>query len=233
MAGHLIVPATDATDLVGTTSNAVRTLIASGRLPPGAPVSERLVATRLGVSRGTARGALRLLTQEGLVRSSSPGRYSRFRVAPLTAADLTDLTILMAAIDSAGARLAAGLEGSARTRLVARLRSVNDRFRAALARGDQVAARLRDTEFHRTYVAAAAGARHQAEHRRLEPELTRYAITYQQALSPASVAGHRRIITAISRGSGAAARTAAEQNWLNGLARALAQVASLGERGAW
>jgi DNA-binding GntR family transcriptional regulator len=227
------MPAPAASDLVGTTSSAVRTLIASGRLPPGTPVSERLVASRLGVSRGTARGALRLLTQEGLVRPSSPGRYSRFRVAPLTAADLADLTTLMAAIDSAGAQLAAGLERPARIRLVGRLRSVNERLGSALARGDHVTARVRDAEFHRTYVAAAAGARHLALHWRLEPELTRYANTYQQALSPASVAGHRRIMSAIAQGRGAAARTAAERNWLDGLARALEQVASLGERGAW
>ena len=220
-------------DLVATTSTAVRSLITSGRLPPGAPVSERLVASRLGVSRGTARGVLRVLTQEGFVRSSSPGRYSRCRVAPLTAADLTDLTILMAAIDSAGARLAAGLERGLRTRLVARLRVVNERLAAALARGDQIAARERDAEFHRTYVDAAAGARHRAEHRLLEPELTRYALTYQNALSPTSVAGHRRVITAIAAGRGAAAQAAAERNWLDGLDRAVQDVAVVGERGAW
>jgi DNA-binding GntR family transcriptional regulator len=222
-----------AADLVGSTSSAVRTLITSGRLPPGAPVSERLVAARLGVSRGTARGALRLLSQEGFVRSSSPGRYSRFRVAPLTAADLADLTTLMAAIDSAGARLAAGLERAARARLAARLRVINARLAAALARGDQRAARESDAEFHRTYVAAAAGARHRAEHRLLEPELTRYALTYQQALSPASVAGHRRIVAAIAAGRGAAAQAAAEHNWLEGLRRAVEEVAVLGERGSW
>ena len=125
-----------AADLVQTTSAAVRSLITSGRLPPGAPISERVVATRLGISRGTARGALRLLSQEGFVRASSPGRYSRFRVAPLTAADLTDLTILMAAIDSAGARLAAGLEPVARARLVA----VDSRPAAMEEAGDLVAA---------------------------------------------------------------------------------------------
>jgi DNA-binding GntR family transcriptional regulator len=220
-------------DLIGTTSSAVRTLITSGRLPPGAPVSERLVASRLGVSRGTARGALRLLSQEGFVRSSSPGRYSRFRVAPLTAADLTDLTTLMAAIDSAGARLAAGLERSQRTKLVAQLRSINDRLGAALARDDQIAARENDAEFHRTYVAAAAGARHLAEHRLLEPELTRYALTYQQALSSTSVTGHRRIIAAIAAGRGAAAQAAAERNWLDGLKRAVEEVMVIGERGSW
>ncbi|HKP29303.1 MAG TPA: GntR family transcriptional regulator [Gemmatimonadales bacterium] len=229
MASHLM----KAADLVNTTSGAVRSLITSGRLPPGAPVSERLVAARLGVSRGTARGALRLLSQEGFVRSSSPGRYSRFRVAPLTAADLTDLTILMAAIDSAGARLAAALDPIARARLVIRLKAINDKLAAALAKGDQRAAREYDAEFHRTYVARAAGARHQGEHRLLEPELTRYALTYQQALSGVSVAGHRRIIMAIAAGRGAAAQAAAEQNWLDGLRRAVQEVAVIGERGSW
>jgi DNA-binding GntR family transcriptional regulator len=116
---------------------------------------------------------------------------------------------------------------------VARLRAINDRLAAALARGDQIAARESDAEFHRTYVAAAAGARHAAEHRLLEPELTRYALTYQQALSPISVAGHRRIIAAIAAGRGEAARAAAERNWLDGLSRAVREVAVVGERGYW
>ena len=58
----------------------LRNLILEGVYPPGARLSERVLARTLGVSRTPLREVLRMLEREGLVEA---GRYQRARVAPL------------------------------------------------------------------------------------------------------------------------------------------------------
>ena len=55
------------TDNVSHAYQELRHLIVWGQLPPGARVSERIVAARLGVSRTPVRSAMHRLEQEGLI----------------------------------------------------------------------------------------------------------------------------------------------------------------------
>jgi DNA-binding GntR family transcriptional regulator len=224
----------DRADLISQTSTQLRELITSGRLAPGAPLIEREVARRLRVSRGTARAALRSLQHEGYVRSTSVEKYSRFSVAPLTVDDLTDLSTIMAALDSAAARLVAELEPTHRARLVRDLKDANTRLEAAVTRAtDPDQTHELDRLFHQLYVGAAGGPRLQEQWTATHAQLSRYTRLYSSALSDRSAIEHRAIITAIRSGDSAAAQRAAEANWLNSISRAEAGIRRAGERGVW
>jgi DNA-binding GntR family transcriptional regulator len=53
----------------------LRQAIVNGRIPPGSKLTEREIASLLGVSRMPARDALMALEQQGLVTSKPGGRY--------------------------------------------------------------------------------------------------------------------------------------------------------------
>jgi DNA-binding GntR family transcriptional regulator len=226
-------PAPARADLISTVADRLRQLIVSGRLAPGAPVIERDVARRLGVSRGTARAALRSLQQEGYVRSESVEKYSRFSVAPLTLEDLADLSAIMAALDSAAARMAAGLAPAKRAALEKTLRGINEQIAEAIRDGSDVRrAHELDRRFHRAYL-PAAGARLRAQWDATHAHLDRYTTLYHSALDPGSVVEHRAIAAAIGAGRPAGAQAAAERNWLRSIARAARGIRRDGDRGVW
>jgi DNA-binding GntR family transcriptional regulator len=226
-------PAPARADLISTVADRLRQLIVSGRLAPGAPVIERDVARRLAVSRGTARAALRSLQQEGYVQSESVEKYSRFSVAPLTLVDLADLSAIMAALDSAAARMAAALESPARTALARALEGINEQLAEAIGESsDRRRAHELDRRFHRRYL-TAAGPRLRAQWDATHAQLDRYTTLYHSALDPRSVVEHRAILAAIGAGRPAAAQSAAERNWLRSVARAARGIRQVGERGVW
>jgi DNA-binding GntR family transcriptional regulator len=192
------------------------------------------VSLVLAVSRGTARAALRSLQHEGYVQSTSVAKYARFAVAPLTVSDLTDLTIIMAALDSAAARMAAELAAGPRRALTAELKEANDRLAHALERsGDHHRAHELDRRFHRAYVGRAAGPRLQAQWDATHAQLHRYVRLYSSALDSGSPREHRAIVAAIRAGDPKTAHAAAEANWLGSIARAEAGIRAAGERGVW
>jgi DNA-binding GntR family transcriptional regulator len=229
-----VSPGPKRADLISTVSDRLRELIASGRLAPGAPLIERELARRLAVSRGTARAALRSLQQEGYVASTSVEKYARFSVAPLTVDDLADLSTIMAALDAAAARMAAGLVRSARLALGRELAAINTRFQKAIERPAEVeTAHELDRQFHGRYVAAAAGPRLEAQWVGTHTQFGRYTKLYRSALDRRSVTEHRSIIAAIRVGDPARAAAAAERNWLTSIGRAERGIRLAGEQGVW
>ena len=90
--------------LRATAREAIRRLIASGRLSPGDRLNEAALSAELGVSRSPIREALRELEQAGLV-VSYPNRGCF--VADLTAADVEEVVLLRAWLEGLAARLAA------------------------------------------------------------------------------------------------------------------------------
>lgn len=82
----------------------LRTEIFAGRLKPGAPLPERLLAEQLGVSRTPVREALFTLHSEGLVELS-PNRGATVRT--ITAHDIEQIYSLRAVVESYAAREAA------------------------------------------------------------------------------------------------------------------------------
>lgn len=67
---------------------ALRDEILKGQMPPGTPLHETPLATRLNVSRGTVRDALRRLREEGLAEVQPNGRQ---RVRTLTLREVIEV----------------------------------------------------------------------------------------------------------------------------------------------
>ncbi len=130
----------------------LRTEIFAGRLKPGEPLPERLLAEQLGVSRTPVREALFTLHSEGLVELT-PNRGATVRT--ITPQDILQIYSLRRVLESYAAREAA----HARTRQ--HLDAIEDAH-AKLERigteGDASEQALADLAFH-TRISEAAGNR--------------------------------------------------------------------------
>ncbi|GHF74211.1 GntR family transcriptional regulator [Seohaeicola zhoushanensis] len=81
----------------------LREAIISGDLAPGDKVNERELCDRLGVSRTPLREAIKVLSNEGLIRLTP--RYGA-TVAPLTLDDLDEVFPIMGALEALAGELA-------------------------------------------------------------------------------------------------------------------------------
>ena len=108
----------DRTTLRERALQSLRAAITSGQYRPGDHLGEVDLASRLNISRGTVREALRHLQQEGLVRAGDRGRL---RVNSLTPAEVRGLYQVRAAIE--GLAVATIIRSPGRDRAVRALRS--------------------------------------------------------------------------------------------------------------
>src|SRR5918997_438763 len=131
---------------------AVRESIMHGRIAPGTPLPEHSLRDALGVSRNTIREALRMLTNEGLVRHDA---YRGVSVPRLSEDDVHDVFKARAMLELAGV----GQAGSAGPEQVDRLTEARDQFEAAVDAGDYAAAFSADMELHRELVALTGSGR--------------------------------------------------------------------------
>jgi DNA-binding GntR family transcriptional regulator len=215
----------------------LRELIVWGQLPPGARITERTVAERLGVSRTPVRSALHRLQQDGFITSSGNGTEQRLIVAPMTREDGQELYLMVGHVEGLASRLAAMLPATERKALVARLRAVNRELDTALRVLRELSRVFDlDLEFHRVFVEAVAGPRMLALHRAIKPQIERYARAYIGVLLgelPNSLSEHDAIIRAIQKGDAKGAQLAAELNWYHASERLLSVIGQYGERGSW
>ncbi|WP_370949800.1 GntR family transcriptional regulator [Amycolatopsis sp. cg5] len=134
-------------------AEAIRQAILSGRLPPGTPLRETVVAAELGVSRSTVREAARTLESEGLVR------YQMNRgivVADVTGPDVVDIYAARAAVELAAAD---ALTAHRDPVIYQQLADLVDQIERAFECGDTAAALDGDRLFHATLVTATGSAR--------------------------------------------------------------------------
>ena len=117
--------------------------ILRGRVPPGSHLTEQPIADGLGVSRISAREAIRELTREGLARIY-PNRGA-FTVE-FTPEDIEEIVSLRAVLEGLAVRLVA--EQPTRTAL-ARLEDVVDEMARVENSHDRLAGAWIDAEFHR------------------------------------------------------------------------------------
>ena len=213
-------------------------LIVTGRIPPGARITEAGVSARLGVSRTPVREAIQRLQYEGYVTVPDHARRGQPVTAPLTLDDARHLMRIIGALEGVAAFNAAQLEDKPRGHLVVRLRAINDSLRAAsrsIPPNNSLLYGL-DREFHRTYVEAAGGCRLVQLHRSIKPHVERYGRFYVNILLnrlQTTIREHAAVIRAIAAGQPARAERAVETNWRNA-ARSLEQIiTSDGERGGW
>ncbi|HEY3901318.1 MAG TPA: GntR family transcriptional regulator [Chthoniobacter sp.] len=82
----------------------LREAIVSGRIQPGSPLAEPVLAAEFGASRAPIREALIALEREGLVEFND---RSRTRVRSLSARDFEEICSMRIALESLAARLAA------------------------------------------------------------------------------------------------------------------------------
>jgi len=218
----------------------LRDSIVTLRLAPGAPLAEVEVCRRLGISRTPVRAALARLQQEGLVETTGATRSGRVRVAPLTAADMRELFLMVGALDGVAARLAAELPEVGRQAVVHDAEAINARLRALSATdaSDIRAAQDLDVRFHRCYEQAASGPRLLAKLAALHARRERYVRVYTEALVHThsvreSLGEHGAIVEAIARGDADAAERHALFNYRNALARYWRIVAIHGDRSSW
>jgi DNA-binding GntR family transcriptional regulator len=218
----------------------LRESIVTLRLAPGAALPEAELCRRLGISRTPVRAALLRLRQEGLVETVGTARAGRLSVAPLTAADMRELFLMVGALDGLAARLAAGLPTAPRLAVAREAEAINARLRALSATdvSDIRAAQELDMQFHRCYEQAASGPRLLAKLNALHARRERYVRVYTEALIHAhsvqeSLDEHGAIVRAVADGDGDAAERHAVFNHRNALERYWRIVAIHGERGTW
>jgi DNA-binding GntR family transcriptional regulator len=217
----------------------LRELIVSGRLAPGTRLVETIAAQRLGVSRTPVRSAFHRLLQEGYAVAANEGdERQRLVVAPVTAADATDLFHIVGELEGLAGFYAAGMAREQRTTLLQHLEEFNNQLRveSQAARPDAYTAFQVDASFHRRLVEASAPPRLLALHDAIKPQAERYARLHVTALTNElglSVAEHEVILRAIGDGDAHAVQRAIQVNWRNAAQRVAAVISAWGESGGW
>ena len=184
--------------------------IVTGELPAGAPLSEPVLAEKLGVSRAPIREALIELELRGMVEFDERGRT---RVPTLTRDDLREILAVRTAIDPLAARLAAA-RGDA-----ACLAAIGRNVAATAAAATLADVSRLDTEFHGLIVEASGNRRLLACWNVLEHQIELWISQMQrqrEAVSPdtheKTVASHQEIFDAIRSGAIENAETLARQH---------------------
>ena len=213
--------ATSALDIVRTRSlsslvaQEIERMILSGALAAGERLNEAMLATRLGVSRGPVREAVRGLERSGLVVAvRNQGSYVR----QVSAAEALEIYDLRAAITGlACARLAQ----CAKPAQLAELRALVKRMEQAHEADDPAAYYAANLEFHSALMAFGAGprARRLYEDFGNELHLYRRRALVQPENMRESNAEHAAILRAIAAGDAVAARTAGEAHIAGGKRR--------------
>jgi DNA-binding GntR family transcriptional regulator len=141
---------------------ALRAAILKGDFTPGARLLELELASRLNVSQGTIRAALKYLQSEGLVEYRP--RRGNF-VIQIDKADIHEISVLRDALESLGARLAAKrITASGRKALEDILQMMRS---AAKSRNRKKLMEL-DFEFHRTVIEISGHRRLMDIYKKLE-----------------------------------------------------------------
>lgn len=143
--------------------DALRERILSGLESPGAPIRESEVCDRYGVSRHSARTAMRVLAAAGLLRFEA---NHGVRVTDLSAQDVRDIYALRRVLESEAVSLIASGDAQADLALQA-LRALEELPKDA----DWSTVRDRDLDFHRALVASLQRPRTTAAYDRLIDEM--------------------------------------------------------------
>ena len=134
-------------------ANVIRNAIIEGELRPGAKIPEAELAQELGVSRTPVREAVRILEQQGLVKSRpTDGTY----IAALDREEAYDSLSVRAALEQLALQQAMDRMGLEEwDGLCTELKGLLDRMSEAVSRGDSVAITELDIEWHTLLIDAA------------------------------------------------------------------------------
>ena len=190
-------------------ADVLRQRIVDGDLPAGERLTETELSEEFQISRGTIRGALRLLVSDRLVIQVP---YRGWEVAALTSVDAYELQTLRSSMESLAARLAAKrLTPCGRTSLSQAFRKLE----RACEANDGYAAARRDFELHRTIVEISGHCRLTEYYEHIAVQVQRYIFSSDALLRSdvELVDQHRPIVEAILAQDGdKAAREAGYHN---------------------
>jgi DNA-binding GntR family transcriptional regulator len=147
-------------------ATAVRRMITSGVLAPGNHVIESRLAAELGVSRSPLREALRVLEEEGLLRSVP---HHGVTVTELGAQDIYEIYTLRRTLEEMAVRI--GVPVTVPERLD-RLERAFTRMLENAHRGDDASAAEDSHRFHLALIGLAGHARLEHAYRSLALQLT-------------------------------------------------------------
>ena len=183
--------------------------IVTGKLEPGSQLSEVDLAHSYGVSRGPVREAIQRLVQEGLLRSEP---HRGVFVPVLTDADVADVYLARAALESAALRLLIGTPTPGSSYEI--LDKYVAEMETAATRGDWDAVGRFDLEFHTALVASARSPRLQRMFATLisETRLCLAALTGAEARHHL-VTEHRKICDSIRDGDTEQALAAIDKHY--------------------
>jgi DNA-binding GntR family transcriptional regulator len=201
------LPSLDRATLRERALQALRSAITSGQYEPGDHLGEVELATRLGISRGTVREALRHLEQEGLVTA---GQRGMLRVNKLSPVEIKGLYLVRAALE--GLAVTTLIDAPDRDQAVSTLR-------AALAglsdTGTELAARVEaDLSFHLLLCELTGNPMLVESWKHLEGRIRVTIMSHDAEQLPAIMAHHRHaaIVDAIEASDPIGARAVVEQH---------------------
>ena len=196
----------------------LRAEIVEGARPPRVRLKDTTLAESLGVSRTPVREALLRLASEGFLRAD---HQRGFRVPDLDPVEIRETYPIIAALESAGLRLAGAPDPAS----VERLHAINRR----LGSSTRARQRLRiDQEWHRALVELSGNSRLLATLATHKEVVRRYENRYMKDVERVlgSVAQHEAILAALEAGDVDLACRRLEQHWQEGMEKVLAWVAA-------
>lgn len=189
--------------------------ILSGEIAAGTRLNELAIASRLGVSRGPVREAVRLLERDGLATSIvNQGAFVR-QVSIEEASELYDLRAVV--VGYVCGVLAGGIKPEEVEALDQLVRLMDEAAESGAAAGYYEL----NLTFHDRIMELADRGRSAALYRMLvkEAHLFRRRSLLSEAAMRESNAEHQQIVAALAKGDAAAARAAAERHHMNGKRR--------------
>ena len=186
----------------------LRDVIVDGTLEPGEQLRDGELAVWLGVSRTPVREALLRLQQGGLV-VARPGRSTS--VATLDVRAIRDAQAVVASMHELAVRQAVP---QLTERDLDQMRAANERFAAALRRGEVDAALAADDEFHAVPVACAANEALRSVLEQFTPALRRLErLRFSSLNGRGSVSLHERLVERCAAGDATGAAAVSFQTW--------------------
>jgi DNA-binding GntR family transcriptional regulator len=183
-------------------ASALESDIKLGRLLPGQPLDERVLAERFGVSRTPVRAAVQQLAARGLIRVLP---RQGLRVAQVSIAELREMFEVLAELEGACAKLAARrMDEPWRARLI----EAAEHCRQAAEAGDPAAYEKGNTEFHAALYEGCRNRYLASQIREIRARTSLYTVSVFQlpGRMRQSAEDHLKILDAVIQGDWVAAQ---------------------------
>jgi DNA-binding GntR family transcriptional regulator len=192
----------------------LRKMILNGMLKPGERVNQVHLATRMNISRGPLREALRMLQKEGLViHENNRGTF----VTTLSEEDAWEIYTMRALLESKAAEIAINYMTEQE---FDRLRSILEDLKQSTLENDLEKMMQCDMEFHHTIVRASRHQRLLQSHEQLSVQLGAMFLTMSNKVPvrvQKAIENHEILIEALKSEDPERVKTAFSDHYMNAL----------------